>query len=74
MITAKVKLQGSEENGSDQTTLFFVADYDDNRNKEWAEYTPYLGVTMVVKNSVAEQKAFEPGNAFELRFIPEAEL
>jgi hypothetical protein len=67
--TAKVTVARKEDAGDDQTQLTFSADYADGRNKEWAKYTPYLQVVMVVKNSVAEH--FEVGGRFILTFEPE---
>ncbi len=50
----------------EQTALFFNADYNDERNKEWSKYTPALSINMTVLNSVAEQ--FEQGARYLLTF------
>lgn len=68
-ITAKAKVTSKTPNTDGQTNLNFGADYSDDRNKEWAKYTPILNITMVVLDSVAEN--FELGQAFTLTFTPE---
>lgn len=67
MITAKIKLQHKEDAG-DQVALRFEADYADDRNKEWAKYTPSLNVSMNVLAEVAEK--FEVGKPYTLQFVP----
>lgn len=49
-----------------QAALAFTADYSDDRNKEWAKYTPGLSVNMTVIESVAER--FEQGGRYLLTF------
>ena len=76
-ITAKAKVTGKHERlanstGTDKTktvVLTFNADYADNRNKEWAAYTPHLNFEMTVKEEVA--KLFEVGDSFTVTFAPE---
>lgn len=70
-ITAKVFLSSKSPAGDGQTTLAFSADYADGANKEWAKYTPSLGITMVVLDEVAEQFG-EYGAKFTLTFEPNA--
>jgi hypothetical protein len=54
-ITAVATLYRKEKTSdSEQTQLAFTADYADERNKEWAKYTPALSLNMNVLNSVAE--------------------
>lgn len=65
MVTAKVTL-ASKNVMADLTSLTFVPDYADGRNKEWAQYTPNLNLTMGVKNSVGE--LFEFGEHYTLTF------
>lgn len=65
-VTAKVKVYQNTPGGDGQTSLNFVADYADERNKEWAKYTPALSLSMQVLDSVAEQ--FPVGQAFTLTF------
>jgi hypothetical protein len=67
--TAKVALARKEEAGDDQFQLTFSADYADERNKEWAKYTPYLNLVMTVKSTVADH--FQLGDRFTLVFEPE---
>lgn len=64
--TAVVTLYRKEESRLGQTPLWFQADYNDERNKEWSKYTPALGVTMTVLDSVADQ--FEQGVRYLLTF------
>lgn len=66
--TAKVECTRKQDSG-DQVTLEFQADYKDGRNKEWAEYTPALSITMTLKKSVAVN--FNVGDAFLLTFEKE---
>lgn len=65
-ITAVATLYTKEAKGDEQTLLGFSADYNDERNKEWAKYTPALGVTMTVTDAVA--KNFEQGGRYLLTF------
>ena len=67
--TAKIKVTSKTPNTDGQTNLNFGADYSDDRNKEWAKYTPIINVTMVVLDSVAEH--FYVGQPFTLTFTPE---
>ena len=70
MITAKVKCAQKVETGEGddrQATLTFQADYADDRNKEWAKYTPSLQLGMTVIGSVADR--FEAGKAYTLQFV-----
>lgn len=64
--TAKIKCSSKLEPSDGQVSLGFAADYADERNKEWAKYTPALSVSMTVLESVAER--FEPGKAYTLTF------
>jgi hypothetical protein len=66
-ITAVATLQTKGESNSGQTPLAFAADYNDERNKEWAKYTPGLSVQMNVLDEVAEK--FEQGGRYILSFI-----
>lgn len=71
MITAKVKVQSKLLSGVGehrQAVVQFTADTDE-RNKAWSLYTPALSLSMTLKGEVADR--FEPGQAFELRFVPE---
>lgn len=66
-VTAKVKLASKTTNANGYgANLSFQADYQDGRNKEWAEATPALGLTMTVKGSVAD--LFTQGQAYTLTF------
>lgn len=51
--TLKLKLASKSDAGSGQTRLVFQADYDDEKNKEWAKYTPVLNLDFVVLNEVS---------------------
>ena len=68
-VTAKVKVSGKGEPVDGQVAMSFTADYNDERNKEWAKYTPALFIQMTVLESVAEK--FSVDQAFTLTFSPE---
>lgn len=69
-VTAKVKVTGkSSPLSKGEQGIYFSADYDDGRNKEWAPFTPSLSISMTVKAEVAEN--FEVGQAYTLTFTPE---
>lgn len=56
-VSAKIVCQSKMESGEgdDRTvTVTFVPDYADGRNKEWARWTPGLGLTMGLKGAVAD--------------------
>lgn len=66
-VTAKVRLVSKSANAyGDGASLSFQPDYQDGRNKEWAEATPALGLSMTVKGSVAD--LFTQGQAYTLTF------
>lgn len=70
MISAKIKLQAknvaNEGTAGEDVQLLFEADYEDERNKEWARFTPALSVAMQVVPEVAEK--FKEGQAYTLYF------
>lgn len=66
MVTAKMKLTQKGEVHDGQVALQFHADYEDDRNKEWAKYTPGASFQMTVLESVAEK--FEAGGAYLVTF------
>ena len=70
-ITAKVKCVArvSADLNGDHDVVRFQPDYDDDRNKEWAKYTPALSLSMNVRKDVP----FEVGTAYTLTFEPSAE-
>lgn len=63
---AVATLQRKEDAGNGQVNLFFSADYNDERNKAWAKYTPVLSVQMAVIDSVSE--GFELAGRYLLTF------
>lgn len=63
-VSAKVVCSTKNDAGDGQTTLTFQPDYADGRNKEWAKYTPALGLTMVVLNEVADK--FDAGASYTM--------
>lgn len=65
-ITAVATLHTNRSDGDDQNFLSFSADYADERNKEWAKYTPALSLGMTVIDAVAEN--FEQGGRYLLTF------
>ena len=62
--TAVATLHRKEVTTDGQSVLHFNADYNDERNKAWAKYTPALSLTMNVIDSVAEH--FEQGKQYLL--------
>lgn len=71
-ITAKITCYSKQERGEgeDRTVdVAFSADYADERNKEWARFTPGLNLTMGLRGSVADE--FEVGKPYTLTFTPE---
>ena len=71
-VTAKVFCSGksfsaSKGAGPSGASVTFACDYADGRNKEWAQYTPSLSLTMQVKNP----DLFELGRAYTLTFTPD---
>jgi hypothetical protein len=64
-ITAVATLNSKAESNG-QVALGFNADYNDERNKAWAKYTPGLSVQMHVTEEVAEK--FEQGGRYLLTF------
>jgi len=65
-ITAVATLFSKDAKGDDQTLLGFGADYNDERNKAWAKYTPGLSLQMTVLDSVADN--FDQGGRYLLTF------
>jgi len=65
-ITAVANVFSKKDAGNGQTALQFGADYNDERNKSWAKYTPGLSLHVTVLDSVAEQ--FEQGGRYLLTF------
>lgn len=70
-ITAKVKCTRHQPASEGQTWLEFQADYDDDRNREWAKYTPAISVTTTVKDEVAAN--FELHEAYTVTFTKSTE-
>lgn len=66
-VTAKAQVTRKEPSG-DGATVTFGADYQDGRNKEWAEATPLFSLTMKLKGGVADQ--FEQGGKYTITFEP----
>jgi hypothetical protein len=69
-ITAKITCTNKEELGDGQAQVRFAPDYAEGRNSSWAAATPALSLSMCLKGDVADD--FQVGQAYELRFIPEA--
>jgi hypothetical protein len=68
-VTAKAQLN-SVELSSSAATLKFIADYGDDRNKEWAAFTPSLSFQMTVKKEIFERH-FELGASYTVTFEPD---
>lgn len=65
-VTAKAKCTRHEQTSDGQVVLEFQADYDDDRNREWAKYTPAFSAIMTVLGEVAEQ--FQQGDKITVTF------
>lgn len=52
-FTAKVFVSGIASSSGGETNLEFSPDYQDERNREWAKYTPSLKFGMTVLDEVA---------------------
>jgi hypothetical protein len=63
-VLAKVKVYNKSESNDGQQTVYVQADYADDRNKEWAKYTPALSLSLSVIDSVADH--FEVGATYDL--------
>lgn len=64
--TAVVTLSNKGHQHGGQTQLSFNADYNDERNKAWAKYTPGISIIMHVTDEVAA--GFEHGDRYLLTF------
>ena len=72
--TAKVVVTGRTsfgQPGDSGVTIHFGPNYNDERNKEWAYYTPSLSISMSVRESVADN--FLQGQKFTLTFEENAD-
>jgi hypothetical protein len=70
MITAKVgchRKDATGEGDTRQAVVEFYADYADDRNKDWAKYTPSLNLTMVLNGTAADH--FAVGKKYTLQFV-----
>lgn len=65
-VTAKVMVSSQEVFVGGMAKVHLNADYENNKNAEWAVFTPTLTMTMMV-NEKASYK-FRPGTAFTLTF------
>lgn len=54
-FTAKVYCYHKSKSGDNATMLNFCPDYEDDRNKEWAMFTPSLSFQMNVKDELADR-------------------
>lgn len=66
-ITAKVRCTSTNKL-ADCVRLDFQPDYQDDRNKEWAYFTPSLSLGMTVRPEVADQWGVEVGKTYTLTF------
>jgi hypothetical protein len=62
-VSAKLRLQAMQDNGN-TVGLTFTPDYQDDRNKEWAEATPALSLTMSVKKDL--ERLFTAGRSYTM--------
>ena len=68
-ITAKVFCSSKTvyKGGNGGAQFKFAVDYQDGRNKEWAQATPTLSLDM----SVNREDMFEVGKSYTLTFTPD---
>ena len=74
-VTAKVKIYEISPGFGDGNapvpeaqSVKFTADYQDERNKEWAHYTPAINVGMTVRSEVVKAAGWTVGKAYTLTF------
>jgi len=74
-VTAKVQIYeispGFGDGNSpvpEAQSVKFSADYQDERNKEWAHYTPAIQVLMTVRSEVVQSAGWKVGDRFTLTF------
>ena len=65
-VTAKIICSSVTTYMGGQAGLKFQPDYQDGRNKEWAQSTPTLDYSMTVKAEVAT--LFKPGKSYTVTF------
>lgn len=65
-VTARVVCSSVTAFQSGRTTVKFQADYQDGRNKEWADSTPSLEFAMSLAPSAAH--LFEAGKKYAVTF------
>lgn len=70
-FTAKVQVSSVQEGSPGPVAVVFQPDYADGRNKEWAQATPSLALSMTIKPELAE--LLRQGQRFTLTFTPEDE-
>lgn len=70
-VTAKFKVASKLEAGG-QVHLKFFPDYNDERNKAWAPFTPSGEVSLTVIQSVGD--LFEIGDNFLVEFTREGDV
>ncbi|HJW36567.1 MAG TPA: hypothetical protein VJ769_08005 [Actinomycetes bacterium] len=63
-VTAKLRVVGKTQVGSDQTQVSFQPDYQNDRNKDWAAATPALTLSMTMLTTVAD--LFNQGEAIDM--------
>ena len=67
-LTAVVTAYSKIPQSDDTTTVHFGPDYNSEKNKEWAKYTPSLQFSMHLKNEIADN--IGQGQPFLVTFAP----
>lgn len=63
----------SLEEGPEQTAVHFHANYADDRNKEWAYYTPAASIVVNVRNEIVESQGWKLGMPVHVTIETESE-
>lgn len=63
-LRMKISSMGVPSDG--QVLVTFGADYEDQKNKEWAKYTPAASLTLSVLEEVVERNGWSAGKSYEV--------
>lgn len=61
----RMKLVSVGDVNDGQVSVSFVADYEDEKNKEWAKYTPGASFSASVLAEVVERNGWVAGKSYE---------
>lgn len=71
-VTLKLTVTNNVDAGDAGRSISMLPDYNDERNKEWSNYTPNAQLTMTVKNEVASD-ILKTGRSFLVTLTPDEE-